>query len=214
MNRTLAELVDTMDPAWPLVQHCLAAARNRAEVLPVARDVGENTILQLQITSRSTLGAVALETGGLLLNHGWLRFLGAGHDRLAGSLLTWNGYAASPVNPVPRGYLIVAYDLAGGFFALNGDAFPGRQGDAWYLAPDTLEWEPLELEYTALLHWATQANLDEFYHNVRWPGWEAEAESCPPDHGFHFYPPLFSRCDAARRSRRTISMYELWSLHQ
>src|SRR5947209_2382390 len=81
-HRSLNELIDHVDPAWPVVQEWLAAARNPIEVLPARREEAERTLLKLQVTTHSVLGAVALETGGMLIDHGWLRLLGSGHDRM------------------------------------------------------------------------------------------------------------------------------------
>jgi hypothetical protein len=147
-RRPLEELIDTLDPARRLVQEWIAGARNHVEVLPVDQARGADTLLRLQVTSRAVLGAVALETGGILVDHGWLRFLGSGHARVRGTLLTWNGMGERADEHPLSGALVVAYDVVGGFFALNGGAFPGKQGDASYLAPDTLRWEGLAMSYS------------------------------------------------------------------
>jgi Protein of unknown function DUF2625 len=67
--RSLEELLSD-EPAWPLVQSWLTAATNEVRSLPVERTRGERTLHLLQITSRAPLGAVALETGGVLADHG------------------------------------------------------------------------------------------------------------------------------------------------
>ena len=36
------------------------------------------------------MGAVIFETGGILIDEGWLRILGSGHPRLPRSLPDWN----------------------------------------------------------------------------------------------------------------------------
>ncbi|WP_211344408.1 DUF2625 family protein [Paenibacillus lentus] len=37
---------------------------------------------------------------------------------------------------------------------MNGGAFEGRLGEIFYLAPDTLEWESLDMQYSDFLNWA------------------------------------------------------------
>ncbi len=74
------------------------------------------------------MGAIALETGGILIDHGWLRFLGSGHERMRGSLLTWNANGGMIESHLLKNAFIVAHDVVGGFFALNGGAFPGKLG--------------------------------------------------------------------------------------
>ena len=65
-KRSLKELIHTEDPGWPVVQEWIAAARNSVEVLSAERARGEETLLYLQVTTRSPMGAISLETGGIL----------------------------------------------------------------------------------------------------------------------------------------------------
>jgi hypothetical protein len=210
--KTLAELINEDDPAWPLVQSWLAVAPHSVQILPVDRALGEQTLLALQVTTHSTLGAVALETGGILLDHGWLRILG-GSGGHGGSLREWNGLAGAP--PRLPGALLVAHDAVGGFFALNNTRLSGPPGSVHYRAPDSLAWEGLDLGYSDFLHWAATGDLARFYATLRWPGWEVETDSLPPDRGFSFYPPLWAVSESPPdRSRRAVPMLELWDLQQ
>ena len=70
MRRTLEELINLNDPALPLIREWISSARNQVEVLPAERCRSEQTFLGLQVTTRSTLGALAYETGGLLVDGG------------------------------------------------------------------------------------------------------------------------------------------------
>lgn len=71
--KTLNELIDRPDPAWPLVQEWIAAATNPVEVLPPPdQDTRGQALLAAQVTTRSPMGAIIFETGGLLVDHGWL----------------------------------------------------------------------------------------------------------------------------------------------
>jgi hypothetical protein len=213
-QRNLEELIDADEPAWPLVREWLAAARNPVQVLPGDRVAGERTLLRLQVTTRSPLGAVALEAGGLLFDHGWLRLLGSGAPRMRGNLLTWNGLVDDAAVAPLHGALIVAHDILGGFFAVNGGAFTGNSGNVFYFAPDTLEWEDLSLGYASFIHWACSTNLASFYGDTRWRGWEADARQLNGDEGFSVYPPQWAHegGPVAERSRRAVPMTELWNM--
>lgn len=129
--RALADLLHA-DDALPLLREWASAAPHPVEIL--APDDGARTLLALQVTTRSPLGAVAYHTGGILVDRGWLRILGAGAPRLPRALDLWNA-----AHPVPDGWL-VADDAVGGFFAWRQ---PGPT--VHYLAPDTLGWEDLGL---------------------------------------------------------------------
>ena len=68
--RPLRELINTEEPAWPDVQQWIANAKNQVEVLPVNSADRESALLALQVTTRSPMGAIVYETGGLLIDHG------------------------------------------------------------------------------------------------------------------------------------------------
>src|SRR5262245_20953998 len=110
--RPLDELINVDDPGMPLVREWVAAAVRPVEILPPS-DEREDALLETQVTTRSPMGAIVYETGGILIDHGWLRILGSGHPRLARTLPGWNGGRSD-------GFFLVADDAIGGFFAING----------------------------------------------------------------------------------------------
>ena len=75
--RELTELIEVDDPAWPELQALFAACPMPLTVF--APDPGESTrgLRQLQVTARSMLGGLTLNTGGLLVDDGWVRVFGA-----------------------------------------------------------------------------------------------------------------------------------------
>jgi hypothetical protein len=213
-RRSLAELVATDDPAWPLVEEWTAGASNRVEVLARVEESSEQALEYLQVTLRSPLGAVAYHTGGILVDGGWLRLLGGGGgQRMVGGLKSWNDGSVKLLGPAGMQALIVAHDVAGGFFALDGGMFGGRRGGAHYLAQDTLEWEDLDLSYSDLLLWAFTGDLEGYYTGSRWPGWQEETQHLPGDEGMLIYPPLWAAegGQLAERVRRIVPMTELWA---
>lgn len=50
------ELINWQDPAWPLVQDWIQAAKGPVQVLPVARENRDAALVALQVTTRSPLG--------------------------------------------------------------------------------------------------------------------------------------------------------------
>jgi len=106
-QRPLDALLDQVDPMWPLLQQWIAESPRLVEVLPVERREAITALIALQVTTHSTLGALAWETGGILLDHGWLRILGAASDRMQDGLLAWNGVAADSVpNLIPQAFMV------------------------------------------------------------------------------------------------------------
>jgi len=111
--------------------------------------------------------------------------------------------------------LIVAHDVVGGFFAINGGALDGNRGDVFYLAPETLGWENLNMSYANLVQWALTGDLDAYYADLRWPEWITTVEELTGDQGLSIYPPLWTGgTSMAHRSLRTIPMIELWNLQR
>lgn len=212
--RTIEELVDRAEPAIRLVHEWIAEAANTVEELPCDRALGERNLLALQVTTRSPMGAIAHETGGLLVDHGWLRLLGAGCARLPRGLADWNGLVAEPPKLRLDGAMLVGDDVVGGFFALNGGGFEGPAGNVFYLAPDTLAWEDLERGYSDWVYWTFNGELDLFYENARWPGWIEEVAALDGDQGLSIAPFLWAQGPPVQeRSRRPVPIEELWDLH-
>ncbi len=110
--------------------------------------------------------------------------------------------------------LLVADDVLGGIFAINGGGLGEDAGNLYYFAPDTLRWEPLSIGYTAFLQWALSAdNLAQFYSSLRWPGWQTEIASLTGDQGVLVYPFLVAAGPPiADRSRSPVPMAELYGL--
>ncbi len=213
--RTLAELVNLAEPAWPMVLEWVGVATKPVEVLPVDRPASEAALVALQVTTRSPMGAVVYESGGLLIDHGWVRVLGSGHPRLPRTLPGWNWERMIFNEGEAPPFLLVADDVVGGFFALNGGALPGQPGNVFYFAPDSLEWEDLDGGYTDFLYWLLTGNLDGFYADYRWEGWREEVTALPGDEGYLIFPFPFAKDGGplAGRSRKGVPLAELYGMY-
>lgn len=180
----------------PLVQQWLEQGSQQFDVLEPSA-ARSDVLLGLQVTTRSPMGAIAYETGGILIANGWLRVLGSGNPRLNRAIVDWNAGRSN-------GHLLVADDVVGGFFSLNGGAFGEDLGTMYYWAPDTLEWEPLGLGYSEFLAWALSDKLSVFYEGMRWAGWEAEVQVASGDACFNFYPFLWTAQGSVTSSQRKL----------
>lgn len=212
--KDIVSLVEVDEPGWPVIEEAVAAGPTSCVVLPADAARCRETLLQLQITARSLLGAVVLNSGGLVLHHGWLRVYGGSGGALP-SLAEVNGFPPS-FDPswAPAGGLVLAHDVLGGVFALNGmdaAAFgrPGDPGQVVYFAPDTLEWETFDGGYSAWLLWMIEGGVEEYYSTTFWPTWQEEAAELGLREAITMYPPLWSKEgseDIARTTRSAVPL--------
>jgi hypothetical protein len=203
--RPLHELINRDDPGFPLVRQWIEAAVRPVEVLPPS-DAREDALVQTQVTTRSPMGAVVYETGGILVDGGWLRVLGSGHARLTRTLPGWNAGRSN-------GLYLVADDAVGGFFAINGGALGDDVKNLYYFAPDSLDWEPLQIGYSDFLPWAFSKNLDQFYDWIRWRDWGNDVQTLHGDRCYAFYPCLFTKEGKGGCGQRAeVPVEEAWGL--
>jgi hypothetical protein len=130
------------------------------------------------------------------------------------SIVDWNSRRDGYVEGQRPPFVLVADDVVGGFFAIDGGVW-GTQGNVHYFAPDTLVWEDLEKGYTDFLRWAFAGDLAGFYADYRWIGWERDVEAAPGDRGYSIVPPPFTRgAPIPERSRRLVPIGELYGVYQ
>ena len=213
--KELHELINRDDPGWPIVQGWIAEAKNPVDVLFAPDDATrERALRESQVTTRSPMGAIIYESGGLLVDHGWIRILGAGHPRLPRSLSNWNFGRSYHVSGERPAFVLVADDVVGGFFALDGGGLGLETGKVCYFAPDRLEWENTGLGYSQFLTWCFGGDLAKYYETMRWPGWEEEVRKVGGDQMLSIVPSL--SCDGppmAERSRCVVPVSEVYDLH-
>lgn len=213
-RRTLAELLAAEPPAWPGLIERIGAAKNQVDVLPAGPDAGAD-LHALQVTARSTLGAVVHRTGGLLVDHGWVRLLGSRSERMGRSLVGWNAACGVGLAAGAPPILLVADDVLGGLFAIDGGWIAGKKGEVFYYAPDTLAWEGLGRGYTDFVEFLLNGDLATFYADARWGAWQAEAEALPGDRAINVYPFLWAEGPpVGERSRRAVPLWEVVELYR
>lgn len=203
-KRKLKELIDTTDPGIELLNQLVRDAEVQCELLPPGPE-RESALLYLQVTTRSMLGAFAYDTGGMLIDDGWLRLLGSGHPKLTRSLHEWN-------SPRTDGaFYLVGDDAAGGFYAINGGAFGDDLGAVYYWPPDDLEWESLGIGHTDFVAAFLTKQTESFYESLRWSSWRNDVKALPEDRCFAFYPFLWTAEGSVENSSRsTVPVTDLW----
>jgi hypothetical protein len=213
--RTVEELINTKEPGWPVVQGWIKEATNKVEILSGDSVKGREALYKTQVTTRSPMGAIIYSTGGILIDHGWIRILGSGNSRLNRSLPDWNkGISINEFGEQPP-FLLIADDVVGGYFAINGGAFGEDFGKVYYLAPDNLKWESLGMTYTEFLFFCFNGKLDKFYKSLRWKNWEKEVAALDGNEVFNFYPFLWTKegKNIDKCSRKNVPIHEQYQLN-
>lgn len=193
---------------WMEVKEWIQRARNEV----IAEPPGPPSDWSGRLESVRLLADVVDHFAYLSIDHGWLRVLGTGTEEGVGSLSPWLSIDPSTADAESTNRIVFAHDVVGGFFALA----PTETDDAEveYLAPDELTWMPTGQGIDGWLLWAFDADLGEFYEELRWDGWEDELQrlGVTPAVGVHLYPPPWAEegRPVSRASRRVVPMEELW----
>ncbi len=160
------------------------------------------------------MGAIIYFSGGILIDDGWIRILGSGSEKLNRTISEWNkGKTYQKPGERPQ-YLLVADDVVGGFFALNGGALGPELGKVYYLAPDDLKWESLHIGYSEFIDFCLDGDMNQFYDKLRWSTWQTDMSSITGSKSFFIYPYLWSveGKDINKDTRKVVPVEELYIL--
>lgn len=213
--RSVDELINKAEPGWPIVEQWIKSAKNKVEILACDSLKARDALYKMQVTTRSPMGAIIYSTGGLLIDHGWIRILGSGSKKLNRSLPDWNKDKSFKEFGGTPPFLLIADDAVGGFFAINGGSLGEDRGKIYYLSPDNLKWEALDLTYTEFLNFCFNNDLSKFYTGLRWTNWKEEVSLLEGDKVYNFYPSLWTKegKDINKNSRSAIPIEEQYNFN-
>ena len=105
---------------------------------------------------------------------------------------------------------LIAYDILGGLFAINIEKLNSIE----YFAPDTLEWEDLEIDYKDFLYWVTTNQLDTFYQKLIVPDLFTLDLSFESNEVVLTYPFIWSmECTPSDAARKIVPFKELLEMN-
>lgn len=198
---------------WQDINEMLMSSNRQVVINLDKLENGIKSIDVLQVTSKSVLGSIILNTAGIVIDN-WIRILGHESDTNIG-ILSYNLVDQNGVATKIDKMLIVAYDVVGGLFALNAGKFNIGIGEVWYFAPDTLEWESLEMQYSEFMAWVAQGNIDEFYSTMRWSTWKETCKDIKFDEAILIYPFLWSNeIQIEKADKNKVPVEELFKINQ
>ena len=192
-TRELNELINKNDDAISLIHEWKYNAKNKIQILENDSLKSKEALFNSQVSTRSPMGAIIFHTGGILINNGWIRIYGSGNEKLDRNLPEWNKGKTFQTYGEKPNHLIIADDAVGGFFLLNGGDLGNDLGKIYYLSPDNLEPEALNLSYTYFIDFCFNGNIDNFYKDLRWKNWENDFKTLNTNEAFMFYPYLWTK---------------------
>ena len=133
--------------------------------------------------------------------------------KLKRDILTWNKLNNNNEKQRINGALLIADDVLGGFYAINTGGLGSAIGNVFYLAPDTLEWEDLEITFSEFVYWTFTGDINKFYEDFRWKGWQDEVRDMSGDEGISIYPFLWAEGESIeKRFMKIVSIEEVWGI--
>lgn len=162
---------------------------------------------RLGIPSKTVLYSVVSNSNGIIIDN-WIRIWGQ-DSSLNNGLFYYN----SKFKDYISGMILVACDVVGGLFAINITRF-NDNNLIWYFAPDTLDWECLDMKYNEFLAWTFQENIDEFYETMRWKNWEEDVKGFEINKAILVYPFLWAKeCDIENATKKLVAIDEIISMN-
>lgn len=193
------------DKLWDEALTIINKSDKEVYIFSGERDIGIKETEILGLDRESLLGAVILNTSGICIDN-WVRVIGQNNSDRRGAVL----YNKDSI----EGLLIVGQDVVGGIFAINNSKFREGIHKIWYFAPDTLEWECLDVNYVELFRWLLSGDIDEFYNSMRWDNWREDCKLVKFDEVILIYPFLWSKeCDLKTISKKIVAYEELKKLN-
>lgn len=158
---------------------------------------------QIGIPETSTIGQVMLNMRRLTVN-GYLRVYGSEIPQVTELVKQYH----------PGNKIVVATDVWGGIFAIGNGDFSGDTSVMWYYAPETLQWESMEITYAQFLPWVLTPKFEEYHMSFMWNNMEEMLQTLSGDQGVLIYPFLWSKeCNIVTATKKAVPFEELLAVN-
>lgn len=139
-----------------MLEEMLLNGKNQVEIIPVDEPCAAINAEYYQADCSTNFGLLITMCGGVVVN-GVVRLLGSNRSPEYRDINMFN------IKFGGAGFLILGDDIFGGIFAVNFGAFSENLGSVFYFAPDTLEWEDLELQLSGFFAWLKDGDMAQYY---------------------------------------------------
>ena len=196
--------IENMKNTWEEIKDIIYKSNKNIDVIDGNKELGTKECIRLNIPSDSVLYSVVTNSNGIIIDN-WIRLWGQNSNDNNG-IEYYNTLFRNDI----EGLFLVASDVLGGLFAINTNKFNEGDNYIWYFAPDTLEWECMDMQYNEFLAWSMQGNVDEFYSTMRWKNWREDVNRIGINYALLIYPFLWAReCDIDKASKKKVNIDEI-----
>lgn len=213
--KPLQELIDQERSGIDYLNAWRASSRCEIEVLPKDNTRADSALYRSQLLSSSPIGSIIYGSGGIMVDHGWLRILGSGCERMQRSLPEWNKGKTYSHYGDKSNFLLIADDAIGGFFAVNTTGSTPRDPyNVYYYGPNSLTWLPIGLDYQHFISYCLSGGIRNFYEGFRWKGWEDDVQKLSTNEVVTCYPLLWTREGKELKcNRKVMDIQKLWDTY-
>ena len=191
---------------WNEINDLISESHKEICVFDGNESVGYAELKKMNLLSQSTLGVIVIYSSGISIDN-WIRIVGQENLPHKG-IVSFNNNQKE--NVIMEKMTLVGQDVVGGLFGINIGRYEEGLKKVWYFAPDTLQWECMDMSYAEFVAWAIQGNTDEFYGSMRWKGWKEDCSKAGFDEMMLIYPFLWSKeCNLETAVKKVVSSDEL-----
>ncbi len=179
-----------------MISEVFKDATTSINMLPVAQNDVINLDGFITFNPESAFGTILMNTGGIIVDN-LVRVYGTGDIDFYTRNSALKGFDM----------MIVADDAVGGLFAMQPD------GSLSYFAPDTLEWEEMDIDYYTFLSWlCDRERVHKFYENCMQEGFAELIKNIKINEGILYTPPLWTESEETKREMSVVDIEEIYGL--
>ena len=199
---------EDMNKLWNEISEIINNSQKNLQI-EFNKDYDYLLVNKLGVEEDTAVGQVITNIKGIIIDN-TIRILGSGRKNELASIEEYN-YEVSKY--LGKDIFIIADDVFGGIFALKKDNI-NADGMIYYLAPDTLEWENLEITYFEFLSFFLSNKSQAFYKTFIWSTFSEDVKSIKYNQGILIYPYLWAKeCNVETASKKIVPLIELIQLN-
>lgn len=188
-----------MNKLWNEIKYILKNSTRKVKI--INNKVYDDTLNNLNIDKNSMLGQVITNTSGIFIDN-YIRLFGNGSKDVSYNIYEYNLEFKKYFDD---NMIIVADDVFGGLFSVTKE-----KNNILYFAPDTLQWENLEIDYKDFIKYISSEKIDEFYKSYKWSTFQEDIKDIKFNQGILIYPFLWSNeCDIEKAKKSIVPFSEL-----